>query len=289
MNDDPAPFVDDPFFDVPRQRVRLSTGEVLMPALCRRVAVRLPLWFVDADAVAAQLDHPGIVPRRFGSRAVVALGLFSYGFATVGPYNEVGLLVVARTEERFRGVGHAGNPLRLVARVARGLAGVELALDSELALAGGRELLGLSKYLADVAHDLRGDRFRFEVRDRASGTPTVTVSGRVGPGVVVPSPRLVNLSSWRDTVIRVEVDTDSSWRIGPALGVQVACDPGDDHLGRRVAELGLSERRPFCVLSADDLRGRLHLGVRLDDGGVAGDVVGDKDSPQHHAASGVGT
>lgn len=268
--DDSAAFAGDPFFDVPRQRVELSIGDVLMPALCRQVAVRMPLWFVDAGAAAQKMAGTGLAPRRFGKRAVVGLSFFRYGFATVGPYSEVGIVVVARSERRFRGIGGTRNPLRLVPRPAGGLAAVELALDSELAMAGGIELLGLSKYLATIDHAFRGDRFEFAVRNAETGVRTLAVSGRIGPGVVLPSPTLFNVSNVDGANVHIRVDTDSSWRIGPPLGVRVSCHAGDGHLGSHVADLGLAERRPFCVLAADDLRGRLHLGVRLDDGRPAG-------------------
>src|SRR5688572_19471068 len=104
-------------------------------------------------------------------------------------------------------------------------------------MVGGRQVLGLSKYLADVTHEMRGDRFSFGVTDRDTRKVALKVSGRIEPGVVVPSPTLVNIGNIGDEVTRVAVDTDSSWRIGPAFDVRIRADPDDGHLGRHVADL----------------------------------------------------
>ena len=251
--DDEAPFLDDPFFAVPRSAVALSTGEVRMPALCRRVSARMLVWLVDFDIVAATVDTAGVVPCRFGRWALVCLTCFHYRQATVGPYDEVGLLLLARSDTGRRN--------------SVGLFAVELALTSELPLVGGVELLGLSKYLAPVSHDLGGDRFAFAVGDATSNIPALEVSGSIGRGVVVRSVPMVNITRVGGELARAVIDPDFSWRIGAARNVKVRCQPADPHLGGHVARLGLDHRRPLLALSTDDLRGRLNLPVPVDGAG----------------------
>jgi hypothetical protein len=248
--DDDSPFRTDQFFQVPRHKASLSIGEVMVPAFCQEVSARMLVWLLPARLAAAKLAGTGLVPSRLAGHAVVFLSYFHYGRTTVGPYDEVGLLVLARAEQRIR-------------RPARGLYAVELALTSEVPCIGGRELLGLSKYLTDVGHQFRGDRFSFSLVHSETGNPTLKVSGRIGQGVVVRSPPLVNLSNLGGEVLRTVVDTDTSWRIGRALDVCLRFDSSDGHLGHHVADLGLDGRRPLCVLASDDLRGRLNAGVPI--------------------------
>lgn len=261
MFDDDSAFRGDEFFRVPRRQASLSIGEVMVPALCREVSVRMLLWLLPAHLAAGKLAGTGLVPCRFGGRAVVFLSYFHYGRTTVGPYDEVGLLILARTSTAVPWTDPGRGDCDRRAKPARGLYAVELALDREVPCVGGRELLGLSKYLTEVAHDFRGDGFSFTVLDPGSSRPAIELSGRIGQGVVVRSAPLVSLSNLDGQVLRTVVDTDSSWRIGRALGVRLGCDRSDEHLGRHAGDLGLDRRRPLCVLSCDDLRGRLNAGT----------------------------
>ena len=148
----------DPFFDVPREVVSTSAGDIELPIFYFDGFAGTALFAIDAKQAAATLQGTSLTPLEHNDTATAAITFYDYRDTSLGPYQEVALAIL---------VAQPGNYI------------VDLPVTTRLACAVGRELWGYPKFVADISIDADGEEFQGRLCDEA-GELILTLSGRPG-------------------------------------------------------------------------------------------------------------
>jgi hypothetical protein len=228
----------------PRQHV-LSNGTVC----------RFPIRYFDSQGLIAifQSDfhradaltkYTGLqAVRQEDGKAVVMFGCFEYRRSDLGPYNEVGLCVLATAPGD-------PEPANYV---------VDLPVTTALANLAGHEIWGYNKFVAGIEIRRDGKLFSMTLRDPENATICELQVTRAG-SVPVPPSDLPTFSLLDGRVIRTIVRMltrfHSSGGDGFVLKVGASRHPMADHL----RTLELDSARPALVQYADPFQGLLFPG-----------------------------
>jgi hypothetical protein len=140
------------FFDVPRTTVATTQGNVELPIFYYDVSVRQLNFFVDYSSALSRLEGTGLVPCRvFNGKAVACLVFYNYRDTSIGPYEEVAMVILSYPES-FK------DPRLYLANMVRrnghkwtvGAYVLELPVTIPEARVAGREIWGYPKYLTDI-------------------------------------------------------------------------------------------------------------------------------------------
>ena len=162
----------------------------------------MPIRYFDAQClIATYLTGPDRAAELLGGsglqavlqedgRAVVQLYFIEYRKTDIGPYNEVGLTVLAQAP---------GDP------VPAGFV-VDLPVTTAAANRAGRELWGYNKFVASIEVEKRGKRFSTVLRDAQNGL-IGAFEGLRGPSAPAPPQDILTFTIHEGrltkTVIRV--------------------------------------------------------------------------------------
>ncbi|HRP71000.1 MAG TPA: hypothetical protein PLY93_15870, partial [Turneriella sp.] len=86
----------DPFFNVPRESVKTSRGDVELPILYYELEILIALFIIDSKPAKDMLASVGLKPVELPlGKTVGGLAFYRYDNTTVGIYNEVGVGIAA--------------------------------------------------------------------------------------------------------------------------------------------------------------------------------------------------
>ena len=253
---------------------RVSVGALEVPVRYTDGAALACIYRVPLDAARAVLESECFEPLPVGGRALVQVMALEYRDTSVGPYNELGVLVLARR------TGTAPSAARAVMKTeAVGDAGwfvVNLPVTTGLSCAAGRELWGFPKYVTRL--DTKFDRQTVQI---ILGEELV-IEHRVRFGVPMPCPPYVFFSELDGRLLRTVVPVEHKLHMGGARSVRVHIT-GDGPTSATVRTLGLDRRRPMFAFRAEPLRFSLPLGVAVGSTpiriGSSDDVPSPPDAP----------
>jgi Acetoacetate decarboxylase (ADC) len=234
--------------DLPLQRHVLSDGTVCpLPIRYFDVQCLVATFLTDMDPAAELLNGTGLLAvAQEDGKAVVLLYCIEYRTTDIGPYNEVGLTVVARVP---------GDP-------APGIYVVNLPVTTALANRAGREIWGYNKFVAAIDIKRDGKRFSTTLRDLENATIGV-LEGTRGASVPVPLHDILtftlNQGRVTKTLINVLTKFHGSGGDGFVFKVGTSTHPMVNNLRR----LGLDGARPVLVEYADPFQALLFPGRAL--------------------------
>jgi hypothetical protein len=233
---------------------RISLGELELPVRVTDGSSLACIYRVKLDAARAVLPTDCFEPVPVGGEALVQVTAMEYGESSIGPYNELGVMVLAR---------RAGSmPSRM--RMLMSLASVEdagwyvlnLPVSTGFACAAGRELWGHPNYLTRVDTE-----FDHEDAQVILGEELV-LEHRARFGVKVPGRPFVYFSELEGRLLRTVVPVEHSQRMGGARSVRIQVT-GDGPTAETVRRLGLERRRPMLAARADHVKLALRLGIPI--------------------------
>jgi hypothetical protein len=212
------------------------------------------IYRVDLTAARDVMATQCFEPLPVGGRAMVQLMALEYRETSVGPYNELGVMVLARR------AGSKPSTVRTLMQPARvqdaGWFIVNLPVTTGFTCAAGRELWGFPKYVTRI--DTEFDRKGAEI---ILGEELV-IEHRARFGITMPTPPYVFFSELDGRMLRTIVPVEHKLRMGGASSVRVHVT-SDGPTASSVRRLGLHQRRPMLAARVDHLKFVLPLGVTI--------------------------
>lgn len=252
----------DRFLDRPQRAVPTSAGPMDFPILYRDIGGFFAFFHVDAKRVSRELAGTGLAVVPPVGRTVAGVAFFTYRDCTIASYDEAALAVIARPqgEPRERSLSALVDALR--ANPLSGIAShiLQLPVTTGQARAGGVEVYGYPKFVADISVLLDGNRFRGIVIEKETGSTIVRLEGSTRLGVSVPGRDTVTWSCRDGQLIRTHIEMDQTLRLSPGFGFRLQAGNSHHAMARQIRALGLDGKRPFLVARSDHYRSVLPLG-----------------------------
>lgn len=254
----------DAFLARSQQAVATSAGPMDFPILYRDIGGVTALFRVDTDRVERQLAGTDLVPAPYlvGGKSVVGVAFFTYRDCTIQSYNEAALAVTAIPSSR---AGYL-RPLELLDffrpmnRRAIGTYIMQLPVTTEQARAGGVEVYGYPKFVADIDFSLAGTAFTGVTRERETGLEIVRLEGRGRFGVSVPGGDVLTWSHLNGQRLKTHIEMEQTLKVFPGKGFRLTVGPSQHRMAQQLRALGLEGATPFMVLCGDAYRSVLPLG-----------------------------
>jgi hypothetical protein len=204
-------------------------------------------FLTDMDRAAALLNGSGLqaVAQEDG-RAVVLVYCIEYRISDIGPYNEVGLTVVAQAP---------GDPMP-------GIYVVNLPVTTAAANRAGREIWGYNKFVAAIDIKRDGKTFSTTLRDLENATICV-LEGTRGASVPVPLHDIVTFTLHEGRVIKtlIQVLTKFHGSGGDSFALKVGTSRHP--MASNLRSLALDGASPVLVEYADPFQALLFPGRAL--------------------------
>jgi hypothetical protein len=233
---------------------RISIGELELPVRCTDGSALALMYRVELAAARDVLASETLEPLPVGGKALVQLTALEYRETSVGPYNELGVLVLARQRGRVPSTMRA-----LVSPASVEDAGwyvVNQPVTTGFTCAAGRELWGLPRYLTRIDTEFTRDAAIVILGEE------LVIEHRARFGVKMPAPSYVFLSELEDHVIRTVVPVSHWLAVGGARSVRVYVT-SDGPTAATTRRLGLEARRPMLAARTDHVNFTLPLGTRV--------------------------
>jgi len=240
------------FFDVPRHRAVVSAGEVELPILYTDASATTVFYSVNFERARSLLAPHGLAPARSPRRgALLAITWFEYRSTSIGSYNELGISLLAAPGRRA--------PVLPLLRVLTGDARVgffvlHLPVTTEIARAGGVELYGYPKTVAELPISVDSDVVEGAMVDAGERVLSMRIPLRMG--LEVPMIDLVTYSVLGGHLMRTVVPTDCRARVFRSRDATLHVTAPDHPIGRTLQELAPSGK-PAGVLHVAKFRSRL--------------------------------
>ena len=223
---------------------RFSIGEVELPVRYTDGSALACIYRVDLAAARDVVGSESFEPLPVGGKALAQIMALEYRETSVGPYHELGVLVLVRRR------GSAPSTLRTLMSLASvedaGWYVVSLPVTTGFTCAAGREIWGFPKYVTRIeavfdrgrAHVILGEELVLEHRARF--------------GMPMPAPPYVFFSELQGVLLRTLVPTQHKLRVGGVRSVRLHVT-SNGPTADAVRRLGLDKRRPMMAARADRL------------------------------------
>ena len=255
-------YMQDKFFQVPRESRKTSEGGVEFPILYFDSSCITAFFLCDLDKVKNQLLGLALKPSLvIGNKALIGIAFYEYRKTSIGSYNEVGVAipVIRESDKRplFSLLDLYANPETRKS----GFYVIDLPVSTSAANAAGREIWGFPKFVTEISFELDKHNFSGSVLDPDGKEGIVNLEGRMGMGILSPAMHL-KLYSYLDgeelaTVVNLK--RGSTLRSGGSMKLTVG---KSEHLmAERLRALGLDGASPLALVSTDKFQSRLNLGV----------------------------
>jgi hypothetical protein len=233
------------FWSVPTVCVKTTAGDIDLPIKYRDATALTLFWSVAADGAERALSNTGLYPVRIApGRAVLALTCFEYRDTTIGPYNELSVAVLVSPSR--------GSPRALFRLLAgdRALGAhvLHLPVTTNVACAGGVELYGYPKFVAEIPIEVAGGKLHAELVH--GGRRVLTLDAPLGTGRGLPMPDLITYSLLGGHLMRTRVRTHCGAVPSRARGVRFELCDLDHPVARTLQGFGLP-RAPSVALFSD--------------------------------------
>jgi hypothetical protein len=233
---------------LPLQRHVLSDGSgCALPIRYFDVQCLVATFLTDLPRAAALLDGTGLAAvAQEDGKAIVALYCIEYRVTDIGPYNEVGLTVLAAAP---------GDP-----RAANYV--VHLPVTTAVANRAGREIWGYNKFIAAIDIRNGGTNFSTILRDTESAV-ICSLEGRRGVSIPTPPADIVTFTLLNGRIMKtlIQVLTPSQASSGESFAFKVGASKHS--MATDLRALALDGSRPVVVHYADPLQALLFPGQVL--------------------------
>lgn len=246
-----------------RTGVDVGGAEIELPIRYYRTDVFLGIFRADLDAARAILPSSRLHPVRVTAKsAAVGIVAFNYIETGVGPYGEIGVVVLCTLDRPAPAV----LPLLAESRwPGFGAFVAHLPVTTRIALQAGRTIWGYPKFVADMAFDLSPERQSVELRE--GGRDVLSLTVRRG-GIAMRDRRpLVTFTAHGDDLVRTVIPTRASYLLGTGARAG-SLTLGDHPVADDLRALGVS-RSPIITRSFQS-----HSAILPE-----GEIVGPLDRP----------
>lgn len=237
-----------PSVDLPLQRRVLSDGtECLLPIRYFDVQCLVATFLAEPDRAAELLRGTGLqaISQEDG-KAVVALYCIEYRKTDIGPYNEVGLTVLALAP---------GDPIP--ANYV-----VDLPVTTAVANRAGREIWGYNKFVAAI--DVKSDGKKFSTFLRDSENEMIgALEGERGASVPAPAADILTFTLLRGRLIKTIIQVLTPSRASSGDSFVFHAGTSRHPMTSRLRTIGLDGARPVLVQYADPFQALLFPGRAL--------------------------
>ena len=234
-----------PSVDLSLQRRVLSDGtECLLPIRYFDVQCLVATFLAELDRAAELLRGTGLqaVSQEDG-KAVVALYCIEYRKTDIGPYNEVGLTVLALAP---------GDPIP--ANYV-----VDLPVTTAVANRAGREIWGYNKFVAAI--DVKSDGKKFSTFLRDSENEMIgALQGERGATVPAPAVDILTFTLLRGRLIKTMIQVLTPFQASSGDGFVFQAGTSRHPMTSRLRTVGLDGARPVLVQYADPFQSLLFPG-----------------------------
>ena len=234
--------------DLMLQRPILSDGtECPLPIRYFDVQCLVATFLTGLDRAVELLKGTGLqaVPQEDG-KGVVLLYCIEYRITDIGPYNEVGLTVLARAP---------GDPIPAIYVV-------NLPVTTERASRAGREIWGYNKFVAAIEVESDGKNFSTILDDLDGGTIS-TIEGRRGASIPAPPSDIVTFTLLNGKIIKTIVRVLTPSLAGSGDGFVFKVGASGHPMTNNLRILGLDGARPVLVQYTDPWQALLFPGRAL--------------------------
>jgi hypothetical protein len=201
-------------------------------------------YVVEYGRAAALLQTSGLtaVPQP-GGKAIAAFGCFEYRRTDIGPYNEIGLTILA-TAPKYP------TPALYV---------VHLPVNTALANRAGREIWGYNKFVAAIDIASKTAHFSMTIRDPDNVT-IARFSGTRGVVVSMPPTDLITFSLLDGQLLRATIQVMTPSQLGGGGGFSLQIGDSTHAMAQSLRTLGLDGISPVLVQYADPFQSLLFPG-----------------------------
>ncbi|RMF14818.1 MAG: hypothetical protein D6761_08810 [Candidatus Dadabacteria bacterium] len=223
-----------------------SAGPVELPIRYDDASALFLFGTTTAEVAEELLDGTGLAPVSLpGGRPLWGIGCYNYRRTSIGPYNEVGVALLARRE--------GGRGLTVPASYV-----VDLPVTTEIACAGGRDIYGFPKFVTDIDANLSGRHCEVTVRDPEGATIMRLEWTR---RIAVPAPAF-DLRTWSrldGELLRTPVEMWGKFHAGLPLGLKLEVGDSDHGMARRLRRL-TAHNTSLVLIHGPQVRMLLHGG-----------------------------
>jgi hypothetical protein len=233
---------------LPLQRCVLSDGtQCPLPIRYFDVQCLVATFLTDLDPAAELLKGTGLqaVAQEDG-KAVVMLYCIEYRITDIGPYNEVGLTVVA---------GAPGDPIP--ANYV-----TDLPVTTAVANCAGREIWGYNKFVAAIDVKRDGKKFSTTLRDLENAT-IGALAGTRGASVPAPPNDLLTFTLLNGGLIKTRLQVLTPFHASGGDGFVFKIGTSRHPMADNLRTLALDGARPVLVQYADPFQALLFPGRAL--------------------------
>jgi hypothetical protein len=230
---------------LPLQLRTLSDGSLCtLPIRYFDAQLLIATYLVDYGRVAALLKDTGViaVPQVTG-QAMVAFGCFTYRKTDIGPYNEVGVAVLATT------------PISPVPA----LYVVHLPVNTPEANRAGHEIWGYNKFVAGIDITESGNAFAMTIRD-PGGIKIAHFSGTRGASLTMPPNDIVTFSILDGQLMRTVIQMMTPSQLGSGSGFSLQIGESTHPMADNLRFLGLDSLTPVLLQYAEPFQSMLFPG-----------------------------
>lgn len=241
--------------------VMTSAGPIDFPILYRDTGGFMAFFHADADRVQSELAGTGLVVSATLGRAIVGVAFFTYRDCTIDFYNEAAVAVMVRPENNIDGGSAILDLTKPAAKRQMATHILQLPVTTEQARAGGVEVYGYPKFIADIDVAFDGRSFSGVTRDRHGGSEIVRLEGRSRLGIPMPGSDIVTWSILDGALLRTHIELDARFRLSPGWGYQLRVGTSEHAMAQQLRRLGLETARPLMVTRCDHYQVVLPTGV----------------------------
>jgi Acetoacetate decarboxylase (ADC) len=239
---------DTPSAGLSLQKRVLSDGtECPLPIRYFDVGCLVATFLTDLARAAELLKGTGLkpVPQEDG-KGVVVIYCIEYRNTDIGPYNEVGLTVVAVAQ---------GDPIPASYVV-------NLPVTTAVANRAGQEIWGYNKFLAAI--DVKSDRNKFAtiLRD-TDGAMICALEGARGASVPVPPADILTFTLFKGRVIKTVIRVFTPYHTSSGDGFLFQVGTSKHPMTNNLRTVALDRARPLLVQYADPFQALLFPGRAL--------------------------
>ena len=240
--------IESPPDGLPLQQRVLSDGtRCALPIRYFDVQCLVATFSADIDRAAELLKNTGLqaVPRGDG-KASVLLYCIEYRETDIGPYNEVGLTIMAAAPGD-------PSPAQYV---------VNLPVSTPLANRAGREIWGYNKFVAAIDIRGHGDIFSTTLSD-LDGALIGSFEYKRGAVVSSPPQDIITFTLLNGKVIRTRIQVFTPFQAGGGEGFAVTIGGSKHPMAKNLRTLALGGGSPETVLYANPFQALLFPGRSL--------------------------
>lgn len=244
----------DIFTGIKQSAVMISTGPVELPLLYRDGSMLVIGYRINPAPVQSILDDLPLEPFLILRRALVLLVLAEYRDTSIGAYNEIGILILARRAGSAPSLWGIFRDVRKVEDV--GLYVTNLPVTTQVALIGGVEIYGFPKYAADIETSFRPHSVQVTLKNE------FVLTHSAGFGLEMDGIPIITYTFLKNQLIRTVVEVGHRVRFGGASTVQMRII-GEGPTAATARVLGLDTARPTFAFRTDAMKAVLPSGKNL--------------------------